>query len=189
MTGLYGLTADVSEKYLELLLAAAPKSRRVGFLFDTTNANLALHRENMRRSVAQHSVEARFADVARREEIEPALSRLAKDGAQALVVMTAAMFGERRRIAKFALAQRWPAIAGNSEWTEEGILLSYGIDQLQNYRRAAYYADRILKGTKPGDLPVERTSKLELVINLKTARALNLEISRELAVRVDRVIE
>jgi len=189
ITGLYSLSADVSEKYLELLLAAAPKSRRVGFLFDTTNANLALHKENMRRSVAQHSVEARFAEAARLEEIEPALSRLAKEGVQALVVMTAAQFGARRSIVKFALAQRWPAIGANSEWAEEGTLLSYGIDQLQSYRRAAYYVDRILKGTKPGDLPIERAAKFELVINLRTARLLKLEIPRELAVRADRVIE
>ncbi|MGH6631531.1 MAG: ABC transporter substrate-binding protein, partial [Burkholderiales bacterium] len=189
ITGHYGLSADVSEKYLELLLAAAPKSRRVGFLIDTTNANLALHKENVRRSVAQHSVDARLAEAGQLEEIEPALSRLAKEDIHALVVMTTTMFGQRQRIVKFALARRWPAIGSGSEWAEEGALLSYGIDQSQNYRRAAYYADRILKGTKPGDLPVERTSKLELVINMKTARALKLEISRELAVRADRVIE
>ncbi|MGH9577276.1 MAG: ABC transporter substrate binding protein, partial [Terriglobales bacterium] len=120
----------------------------------------------------------------------PALSRLAKEGAQALVVLTGALLGtERQRIVKLALARRWPVVAGAREFAEEGALLSYGADGSANYRRAAYYVDRILKGAKPGDLPIEQPTKFELVINMKTARALKLEISRELAVRADRVIE
>ncbi len=190
VTGVTNLNISISEKYLELLLVAAPKSRRVGFLFDVTIPNLALQKENARRSVAQHSVEMRFAEVAHPEEIEPALSRLAKEGVQALVVMPGQILGVgRRRIVKFAQEQRWPVIANQREYAEAGALLSYGIDTSANYRRAAYYVDRILKGTKPGDLPIEQPTKFELVLNLKTARALKLDISRELAVRADRVIE
>jgi len=127
--------------------------------------------------------------VARPEEIEPALSRLAKEGAQALVVMPGvALAVGRGRIVKLALAHRWPVVAG-AGWAEAGALLTYGADSLANYRRAAYYVDRILKGTKPGDLPIEQPTRFELVLNMKTAKALKLEISRELAIRADRVIE
>jgi putative ABC transport system substrate-binding protein len=190
ITGVSGFGAELTGKYLEFLLAAAPKLRRVGFLFDTTNTNLALHKENMRRSVAQHSVEARFAEVGRPEEIEPALSRLAKEGVQALVVMPGQAIGvERRRIVKLALAHRWPVVAGGRVFAEDGALLSYGADTVATYRRAAYFVDRILKGAKPGDLPIEQPTKFELVINLKTAKAIGLTISQDLLFRADKVIE
>ncbi len=190
VTGVSNLQAVISEKYLELLLAAAPKSRRIGVLFDATSPNIASNMSSARRAVAQHSVEARYAEVAHLDEIEPALSRLAKEGVNALVVMPGpTVNGQPRRIVKFAQVQRWPMIGGSREFTGEGALLSYGVDPSELYRRAAYFVDRILKGAKPGDLPVEQPTKFELVINLKTAKALKLEISRELAVRADRVIE
>jgi len=189
VTGFSNIAIDISEKYLELLLSAAPKLQRIGFLLDTTSPNLASSRANARRSVAQHPVEAWYAEVARPEDIEPAISRLAKEGAQALVVMPGPSFNnERRRIVKLALAQRWPIIAA-SGFAAEGALLSYGFDPSATYRRAAYYVDRILKGAKPSDLPIEQPTRFELVINLKTAKALKLEIPRDLAVRADRVIE
>ena len=190
VTGVTNISTELAEKFLELLLAAAPKLRRVGFLRDPTTLNADLVKEAARRSIAQHSVDARFAEAARPEEIEAAISRLEKEGAQALVVFPSqTLLVERRRIVKLALARRWPVIAGQREWAEEGALLSYGVDPSSNYRRAAYYVDRILKGTKPGDLPIERPTKFELVLNLKTAKALKLEVSRELAVRADEVIE
>jgi putative ABC transport system substrate-binding protein len=190
VTGVTNFSIAISEKYLELLLAAAPRLRRIGFLIDTTATNHAVHMANARRSVAQHSVEARYAEVGRPEEIEPALSRLAKEGVQALVVMPGQATGvEWRRIVKLALARRWPVIAIRREWAEEGALLSYGVDQSALYRRAAYYVDRILKGAKPGDLPIEQPTKFELVVNLKTAKAIGLTISQDLLFRADKVIE
>ncbi len=190
ITGLTDIRADLSEKYLELLLAAAPKLKRVGFLFDSNAPNYPLVMAAARRSAARHSVEARFAEVAKLEDIEPAISRLAKEGAQALLLMTGLILStERRRVVKLALAHRWPVVAGGRAFVEDGALLSYGADGSAMYRRAAYYVDRILKGTKPADLPIEQPTKFELVLNMKTAKALKLDISRELAVRVDRVIE
>jgi putative ABC transport system substrate-binding protein len=146
--------------------------------------------EAARRSVAQYSVEARYAEVARPEEIAPALSRLAKERVHALVVMPGQAVGVgRRRIVKFAQEQRWPVVAGMGEFAHAGALLSYGVDIVANYRRAAYYVDRILKGAKPGDLPVEQPTKFELVINMKTAKALGLTIPQSLLLRADQVIQ
>jgi putative ABC transport system substrate-binding protein len=190
VTGVTNIVSEISEKHLELLLAAAPKLRRVGFLVDSRGMNRAEYLEMARRSAAHHSVEARFAEAASSEDIEPATSRLAKEGAQALVVFASPTFlFERRRILKLALARRWPVIAWQREWVEEGALLSYGADQSFTYRRAAYYVDRILKGTKPGDLPIEQPTRFELVVNLKTAKAIGLRISQDLLFRADKVIE
>jgi len=190
ITGVASLQTTLTEKYLELLLAAAPKLRRVGILIDSNAPGRAFMTEAVRRSAAQYHVDARFAEVVSPEEIEPAMSRLAKEGAQALIVTSGLMVrNERRRIVKLALAQRWPIVTGAGGWTEVGALLSYSADALANYRRAAYYVDRILKGAKPGDLPIEQPTRFELVVNLKTAKALGLKIPNSVLVRADKVIE
>jgi putative ABC transport system substrate-binding protein len=190
VTGVTSIRGDIAEKYVELLLVAAPKVKRVGFLADPNAAPYRRVLDAARRSVAQHGVEARFADAGKPEEIEPALSRLAKEGAQALVLLSGAMFVvERRRIVKLALAQRWPVIAGETEMAEEGALLSYGADYAALHRRVASYVDRILKGAKPGDLPIEQPTTFELVVNARTARALGLTLPPSIMVQATRVIE
>jgi putative ABC transport system substrate-binding protein len=190
ITGLTSFPAAIAEKYLELLLAAAPKVKRIGVLGPPTSPVRNAQLNAVRSSAAQYSVEAHFAEVAKPENIEPAIARLAKEGAQALIVMLNLLLRiERRRIVKLALAQRWPVVAGAREFAEEGALLSYSGDTLANYRRAAYYVDRILDGAKPGDLPIEQPTKFELVINMKTARALGITSSQELLLRADKVIE
>jgi putative ABC transport system substrate-binding protein len=189
ITGVTSLSNTYAEKYLELLLVAAPRVKRVGVLVGAPNVpGTVTQREAVRRSAAQFSVEARFAEVANPEEIEPALARLAKDGAQGIVVL-GGLRNERRRIVKLALAQRWPVVAGAGGWAEVGALLTYSVDSLANYRRAAYYVDRILKGAKPGDIPVEQPTTFEFVVNLKTAKALGLTMPPEIMVRATRVIE
>lgn len=190
ITGLTSLSNTLAEKYLELLLAVAPKVKRVGVLGDSGNPGRASTLEAVRRSVAQYQVEARVAQVTNLEEIEPAISRLAKEGAQGLIVMGGLMLrNERQRIVKLALARRWPVVAGGGGWAEAGALISYSADALANFRRAAYYVDRILKGAKPGDLPIEQPTKFELVVNMKTAKALGLTLPQPFLMRVDKVIE
>lgn len=190
ITGVTNAIIDNTGKQLELLLDAVPSLRHVGFLADTTNLARVALMDAARRSVAELKIQATYAEVAKPDEIEPALARLAKSGAKALVVMASPMFtSERRWIVNLAQAQRWPVVAIQREFVEEGALLSYGADTSALFRRSAYYVDRILKGAKPGDLPIEQPSKFDLAVNLRTAKALGLSIPKTILFRADRVIE
>lgn len=190
ITGLTSISANITEKYLELLLTVSPKLRRIGFLFDPTVLIAGVHMETARRSGAQQGVEIRHAEATRPAEIEQAMARLAEEGAEALVIMPSTIFAaDRKRIVGLALARRWPAVAQTREYAESGALLSYGADPTEQYRRAAYFVDRILKGAKPGDLPIEQPTKYELTVNLKTATALGLTVPQSILVSADRVIE
>jgi len=190
VTGISNEASDITEKHLELLLAVAPKLRRIGFLNDSTIPNRIALMDAARRSMVRFSVEGRFAEVAKPEDIEPAISRLANEGSQALVALASpVILSERRRIIALAESRRWPLAAWSREWPEDGALLSYGADFSDNMRRAAHYVDRILKGAKPGDLPIEQPTRFYLVINKRTADALGLAISAELLARADEVIE
>lgn len=143
----------------------------------------------MLRFAASRAIEVRFEGVTRSEEIESAVSRLATQGTQALVVFPNALFlTEVTRIAKLAQSHRWPLV-GSPDLTAAGGLMGYGPDQRAIFRRAAWYVDRIIKGTKPGDLPIEQPMTFEFVVNLKTAKMLSLTLPPEIMVRATRVIE
>ena len=190
ITGLSNLALDIATKHLELLLEAVPKARRIGFLTDATTVNRDRMRQAAERAIAHFKIEARFAEVAHAGEIEPALARLAKEGAQALVVFPSPLFAnERRLISSLALARRWAMIGSSLDFAEAGALLTYAANAETNYRRAAWYVDRILKGAKPGDLPIEQPMTIELVINGKTAKALGIKLPQSLLIRAERVIE
>ena len=119
-----------------------------------------------------------------------AFSAMARERAEGVIVITSSMFdAERTRIAKLAAASRVPTIYGVKEFAEAGGLMTYGVDVHESFRRAAGYVDKILKGAKPVDLPVEQPTKWELVINLKTAKTLGLTIPRTLLLQADQIIE
>ena len=190
VTGLTNMTGDISEKYLDLLLEASPKLRRVGFLLDPGNRNLSVIMDAIRRSIANRRVEVRFAEATTSEQIEPAIARLAKEGAQGLVLINSAMFrNERRRIVDLTMTRRWPTISADSIYTEMGMFLSYGIDVSRNYRRAAFHVDKILKGTKPGEIPIEQPTHFDFVVNLKTAKALGIKVPHTIMIQATKVIE
>ena len=191
VTGITNIPTELSEKYLELLLAAVPKLKRVGFLVDLKSPRRADLMVTARRSIERHRVEARIAEAGDAEELDRALTLLKKGDIEGLVLLPSpGLFGaEGQRIVRFALAQRWPLVAGPTVFAEEGALLSYSADNAARYRRAAYYVDRILKGAKPGDLPIEQPMTFELAVNLKTAKALGLTMPLEIMVRATRVIE
>jgi len=129
-------------------------------------------------------------EVRRREDLEPAVAAMSRGGTQAMFVYGSAwMFANRREMADLAAKHRLPAIFIWREAVEAGGLMSYGTNLPDLHRRAAYFVDKILKGAKPGDLPVDQATKFELVINLKTAKALGLTIPPSLLLRADQVIE
>ena len=190
ITGISNVVQDITPKHLELLIAVLPELRRVGFLADSTNPARGQLREAADRSVAQYKVKEIYEEVARPAEIDAAISRLADGGAQALVVIASAVLvSERQRILRLAAARRWPVIGWSREWPVDGALMSYGVNVSDSLRRAAFYIDKILKGANPGDLPVEQPSKIELIINLKTAKALGLDVPLHLQQLADEVIE
>ena len=194
ITGIISSVEELREKYLELLLDAVPKLRRIGLMLDKPMrawAALTGSMEAVRRFAAQRSIEVRFEEVSSADEIKPAVSRLVNWGAQGLVIFNGAIVSaEAARIAKLALDHRLP-LAGPGILTdgESGALLGYGADSAAMLQRAAWYVDRILKGTKPGDLPIEQPMTFELVVNLKTAKALGLTMTPEIMVRATRVIQ
>ncbi len=190
VTGVTSLPEELSAKFLELLLAATPKVKRVGFLVEVKSPGYATLMKNAHAAIERFRIEARFAEVGSAEELDRALPQLAKEGVQALVVLPSpGLFNtERQRIVQFALSQRWPVISSGG-WAAAGALLSYSADRMALYHRAAHYVDRILKGAKPADLPIEQPMRFDMVVNLKTAKALGLTMPPEIMVRATKVIE
>ena len=179
-------------KWLEMLKEIAPNVRRMGFMF---HPQIASHyRAYMRElGTAAASLAAEFSPMPVRDgaEIEAAVTALAQEPGGGLIVATDPFINTQRRlIVAMVERHRLPAIYGFRRFVREvGALISYGPDSVDNVRRSASYVDRILKGEKPADLPVQAPTKYELAINLKTAKALGLEIPPSLLARADEVIE
>ena len=191
VTGLTNLTRELGGKRLELLKEAVPKIARVAILYDpATPGNVREVKEvlpvaarGLRLTI--RSWEVRDADGF--EKVFAALSKERPDGLQ--VLGGPLMRANVKRIADFALKSRLPSIHGNREGVEAGGLMSYGADIADSYRRVAYFVDRILKGAKPADMPVEQPTKFEFVINLKTAKQIGLTIPPEVLARANRLIK
>jgi putative ABC transport system substrate-binding protein len=190
ITGLAVLMTDLAPKGLELLISAVPVATRIAVLWtpDTpshTPALRALEEAGRRLPVQLQPVQARTA-----AELEGAFAAMARARAQAVLVLIGPIFfAERWRVAELAIKHRLATMSTIKEVAEAGGLMSYGPNQEDLYRRGAIYVDKILKGAKPADLPVEQASKFELVINLKTAKALGLTMPPSLLQRADQVIE
>ena len=191
VTGLTNVPSEYSKKYVELLLAAAPSVKRVGFLLDRRSVSFARHLKNSHDAVAHYGLEARFAELGGPGEIESAIARLATEGVEGLVVVPSGLFSTshiRRRVVELTTKYRWPVIAFSTSFVREGALMAYRADTDESGSRAAWYVDRILKGVKPGDLPIEQPTKFKLVVNLKTAKALGLMLPPEIMLRATQVI-
>jgi putative ABC transport system substrate-binding protein len=188
ITGISNMLPDLVGKRLELLKEVLPTVSRVALLGNPANpANASLERQAQD---AARTLGVRLQPLWARDlrEIDSAFT--ATKRADALIVLTDTMLlNHRTRIIDHAGQRRLPAVFGVSQFVEAGGLLAYGPSFADGYRRAASYVDRILKGAKPADLPIEQPRKFELVINLKTAKALGLTIPRSLLQRADQVIE
>ena len=191
ITGLSNAISDIQQKVIELLVEALPRLQRVGFLADSSRASSHAATVKGVRSAAEHlRVQAIIVDVARPQDIEPAFAQLVRDRAQAVVVLPSAwIYPQFPQILALAAPQRWPVVGTIGGGTRQGGLLSYGPDRDAIVRRSAYYVDRILKGAKPADLPIEQPTTFDLVINLKTAKQLGITIPPSLRVRATEVIE
>jgi len=190
VTGLSYMSSDLNGKRLEVLSEIIPRLSRVGILMHTLDTITA--RENSQIQVVARSlgVQLQILNVRKLDEIENAFSSMVRGKAGAVAVGTQGMFSRNQtRIVEAAAKNRLPAIYYRREFVEAGGLMSYGPDHVDLYRRAAFYVDRILKGAKPADLPVEQPTKFELVINLKTAKMLGLEIPSKVLMWTDTVIE
>src|SRR4051812_28476588 len=191
VTGFTNVEISQAGKWLELLKEIAPRVNRVALLFNPVTAPYAQSFFNAFKAAApSFAVEATAAPVQDRSELDTALARMAREPNGGVAVMTDVfLVTHREEITALAASYRLPSIYPYRFFTELGGLLSYGNDQVDNFRRAAAYADRILKGAKPGELPVQAPVKFELVINLRTAKALGLEVPLHLQQRADEVIE
>jgi len=190
ITGLSNVAVDVSSKYLELLRVAVPKLSRVTVLVNPANPIQPDYLKRIQAAAQASGVKVSPIEASTESEIEAALVLMKQERAGALIVLPDGFFqAQARRIAELAAQQRLPTLFWTRGPVESGALMSYGQNLAEHYYRAATYVDKILKGAKPGELPVEQPTKIELVINLKTAKAIGLTIPQELLFRTDKVIE
>jgi putative ABC transport system substrate-binding protein len=193
VTGLSTLTVDLIGKCLEQIPQAVPGVSRVAVLWSPGDSPERTEKDMLKRAeVAARALGMRlqFVEMRGPADFDRAFSEMTGARAGALTVLASTMFfGERRRLVELTAKNRLPAVYTSRDFVDAGGLMSYGPDYADLFRRAATYVDKILKGAKPGDLPVEQPTKFDLVINLKTAKALGLTIPPSLLQRADQVIE
>jgi len=189
VTGLSNQFADTAAKRLELLREVVPSLRRLAILGNVGNPGAVLDMREAQAAASAVALEATTFEIRRAEDIAPVLEAL-KSRADALYVSSDPLVNTNRiRLNTLVLGARLPTMHGVRDYVEAGGLMSYGPSIVDQYRRAADYVDKILRGTKPGDIPVEQPTKFELVINLTTAKALGLTIPEPFLLRADEVIE
>jgi putative ABC transport system substrate-binding protein len=191
VTGLTNLAGELGGKRLELLKEAVPKLARVAFLYDPANPPNVLEVKEILPPAARalrltlQPWEARGAD-----DLDKVFAALSKQRPDGLYVAGGLLISaNQKRIIGFALKSRLPSVYGRREFVDAGGLMSYGADIAESHRRVAYYVDRILKGAKPADLPVERPTKVEFAINLQTAKKIGLTISPQVLARANKLIK
>jgi putative ABC transport system substrate-binding protein len=191
VTGVTSLSGELGGKRLELLKEAVPKLVRVAVLYDAANPGNVLEVKKVLPVAARAlGLSIQPWEVRGTDDFDRVFAALSKQRPDGLYVPGGPLTNaNRKRIVGFALKSRLPSIYGSKEFVEAGGLMSYGADQADSYRRVAYFVDRILKGAKPADLPVEQPTKFEFVINLKTAKQIGLTIPPDVLARANRLIK
>ena len=190
LTGVADLHADMVSKRLELLKQVAPSASRVAVLLNPANPSHPLQLKAIQAAAPTFGVAVSSINVSGPDDIDSAFAALKKERPGGFLVLGDRVLGTHgKSIAEFAIKSRMPVIFTNARWVDAGGLMSYGANFFELYRRMAVYVDKILKGAKPADLPVEQPTKFELVINLKTAKQIGLTIPPNVLARVDRVIK
>jgi len=190
VTGNALLLPEITVRQLQLLKEAVPKASRIAILGNLANPSVRLTAAALQESSRALGVSIELVNAQRVEDFDPAFAIMVARQADGIIAMADPfVFAHMARVMELALRNRLPRIAFFRESVPSGVLMSYGPSLVQAMQRAAVYVDKILKGTKPADLPVEQPTKFELVINLKTAKALGLTIPQSLLLRADQVIE
>ena len=189
ITGMSALSPEISGKQMEILKEIVPKLSRVAVLGNSTEPANPQSLKEIELAAGAFGVQLQYLDTVGPKDIETAFRAATKGRADAVLVLPSPVFNtNRKEIANLAKKSRLPAIFYAPEWVEDGGLVSYGVSFIDLYRRAATYVDKILKGAKPADLPVEQPTKFELVINLKTAKQIGVAIPPNVLARADKVI-
>ena len=190
VTGMTSISSELAGKRLEFIRLVVPHASQVAILWDERNPASRLAVQETEAAARTLGLTLTSVPVRSPADLEVAFSILIRDRAAALSITTSPLFSpHRKRLAELALKHRLPTVAGNRAYVEAGLLAAYGPDYPNLFRRAATFVDKILKGAKPGDLPIEQPTKFELAINLKTAKALGLTIPSSLLRRADHVIQ
>ncbi len=190
ITGLSDLSSDLGSKLLDLLVSAVPRISHVGVLTNPGNSSHETILLSIRDTARSTGVKILHVTAQSPQQIENAFSMMAQQKVEAVIAAADPFFNVQMvRISELAAKHRLPSISGFLPFVEDGGMMSYGPDFSDNFRRAATYVDKILKGAKPGDLPIEQSMRVGLMINLKTAKALGITIPQSVLLRADRVIE
>lgn len=190
VTGILVNLEGLAGKQLQIAHDVMPGSKRLGLLFNAANPGIAFQRREFDDAAARLGIDLITAEVHSPDDLDAAFARLAAERVGIVLVAQDSMLSAQRgRIAGLAAGARLPVMAGQPIFAEDGAVITYGINPADNYHRASEYIVKILKGTRPADLPVELPTKLEMIINLKTAKALNIAIPLFLLQNADRVIE
>ena len=191
ITGVVRLTRELSGKRLELLKEAVPRMSRVAVLWNPNDSGTSVAFKEYQAAAPALKIQLQSLEVRDpNPDLEGAFQAAAKERANALITITNPVLSRYvKRISDLAISNRLPSMYERIAWVEAGGLLSYSANDADSFRRAAYYVDRILKGVRPADLPVEQPTKFELVINLKTAKEIGVLIPEKLLARADRVIK
>jgi len=190
ITGLASLAPEIGGKQLELLKEIVPRLSRVAVLGTSTQPGNAQSLREAEVAAQALAVKLQYLDVLSPKDIEPVFRTASNGRAEAVLVLRASVFfSHRKQIVDLAAKRQLPAMYYTTEYVEEGGLMTYGVSITDLFRRAATYVDKILKGARPAELPIEQPTKFELVINLKTAKRIGLTISPNVLARADRVIK
>ena len=190
ITGVSQLMTDVSAKMFQVLHEAVPRARRIGVLWNPTTPSHPPALRVIESSAQQLGLHPVMVGAKAAEDLAAAFATMVRERVDALLVLASPLtFRERGRLAELCLAHRLPAIFGFRQNVEAGGLLSYGVDIQDQIARAAVYVDRVLRGAKPAELPVEQATKFELMINMKTASALGLTMPQAVLLRADKLIQ
>jgi putative ABC transport system substrate-binding protein len=190
ITGRSLLTTDIAPKLLDILLGVAPKVSSVAYLANPENASGIGGLKNVQTVAQKYGIRILSFEVTTAGQIDDAFGMMSAQKAEAVIVSLDSLFmQQRRRIADLAAKHRLLSIAATREYAEAGGLMGYGQVVSDNFRRVASYVDRIFKGAKPADLPVEQPTTFEFVVNLKTAKMLGITIPEKVLLRADQVIE